>query len=109
METRPKNTDDNVSGNPSSTTAGSTVGAMAGRAHSALDSTIEKVAPTVNRMVDKAHEAIDRVADRASPTADKMDSTMRMMDSWAENVRARPLAAVGMALAVGYIIGRLRS
>jgi ElaB/YqjD/DUF883 family membrane-anchored ribosome-binding protein len=101
----------------SDTAVGGTIGGIAGRAHGALDTAVEKVAPSVNRMVSKAHEAIDRVADRAGPAAesvdtavrDAADSTARLAESFSETIRRQPLAAVGLALAFGYLLGRMRS
>jgi ElaB/YqjD/DUF883 family membrane-anchored ribosome-binding protein len=112
MEPRPMNPGD--AGNAAGI-SGSAVGTMAGRAHNALDSTVEKVAPTVNRMVDKAHEAIDRVADRAAPAAENLEAavrgashkTVRLAEACSNSIREKPLAAVGTALAIGYLLGRL--
>jgi ElaB/YqjD/DUF883 family membrane-anchored ribosome-binding protein len=102
---------------PTSTGPGTTVGGIASRAHEALDTAVDKVAPTVNRVVDKAHETIDRVADRAAPAAESAraamqqasDRTVRLADACANSVRAQPLVWVGSALAVGYVLGRLMS
>ena len=102
---------------PTSTETGTTVGGMASRAHEALDTAVDKVAPSVNRMVGKAHETIDRLADRAAPAADSVgaamreasDRTVRLGEACANSVRAQPLLAVGSALAIGYVLGRLMS
>jgi ElaB/YqjD/DUF883 family membrane-anchored ribosome-binding protein len=112
----PRSMNPGESANTGTSTTGA-VGAMAGRAHSAIDSTVEKVAPTVNRMVDKAHEAVNRVADRAAPAAENIetavrgasDQTVRFAEACASSIRARPLAAVGAAFAIGYVLGRFRS
>jgi ElaB/YqjD/DUF883 family membrane-anchored ribosome-binding protein len=102
---------------PTSSGPGTTAGGMASRAHEALDTAVEKVAPTVNRVVDKAHETIDRVADRAGPAAESAraamqqatDRTTRLAEACQNSIRAQPLAWVGGALAAGYVLGRLMS
>jgi ElaB/YqjD/DUF883 family membrane-anchored ribosome-binding protein len=102
---------------PTSTETNTTVGGMASRAHEALDTAVERIAPSMNRVVDKAHEAIDRVADRAAPAAESVgaamrqasDGTVRLGEACANSIRAQPLLAVGSALAVGYVLGRLMS
>ena len=88
---------------------------VAARAHNTLDTAVDKAAPTVNRMVDKAHATIDRVAAAATPAAEAVqsavqktsDQSARLMESCANSVRAQPLAAIGIAAAVGYLAGRL--
>jgi ElaB/YqjD/DUF883 family membrane-anchored ribosome-binding protein len=60
------------------------------------------------------HDTVDSVADRANTatrwTSEKIDAVKRApMDSiaaGAEYIRARPYAAVAIALAVGYVLGR---
>ncbi len=94
-------------------------GEAAARAHNALDTAVDKAAPAVNRFVDKAvdkaHSTIDRVAQSAIPAAEAVqsavsrtqDASARMMDACAVKVREQPLAAIGVAAAIGYIVGRL--
>ena len=96
METRTTFQGEPATPNATSATTGA-IGTMAGRAHSALDSTVEKVAPTVNRMLDKAHQTIDRVADSATPAADNLqhvvrsasDRTTQLAEQWAATTFAR--------------------
>ena len=84
-------------------------------AHNALDTAVDKAAPAVNRMVEKAHAAIDRVAEKAAPAAEALQSAVdqtkqkstRMMEACAESVRAQPLMSIGLAAAIGYVVGRL--
>jgi ElaB/YqjD/DUF883 family membrane-anchored ribosome-binding protein len=82
--------------------------------------------PAVERVARSAHSAVDRVAGSASATVERMRSGMhgamgtmseRMHDlqstreMWTdtarERVREHPLAAVGVALAAGYLLSRL--
>jgi ElaB/YqjD/DUF883 family membrane-anchored ribosome-binding protein len=64
-----------------------------------------------------AHGAVDKVADQASAavgwTATRLssatDTPNRYLDAGADYIRHRPYVAVGIALTVGYVVGRLRS
>jgi ElaB/YqjD/DUF883 family membrane-anchored ribosome-binding protein len=74
------------------------------RAHEAVD----RFAPNVDRMAERAHQTIDTVAQRAQETARRFsDSTSQYTDQWSAYVRQRPLSSIGVALAVGYVFGRL--
>lgn len=90
-------------------------------AGAALHSTIDKVADparsTVDRMSTAAHETVDKLASNAFHAVDRFsDQTRRVTEaparalgyskSW---VQDRPLEAVGAALAIGFILGRLTS
>lgn len=69
----------------------------------------------VDRVSSAAHETVDKLASEATHMADRIsDQTRRMTEaptralecskSW---VQDKPLEAVGIALAVGFVIGRL--
>ncbi|MEO7401955.1 MAG: hypothetical protein ABIV07_14520 [Polaromonas sp.] len=88
-------------------------------AGAALHSTIDKVADparnTVDRVSSAAHETVDKLASDASHVADRFSEQARWVSeapgraldcskSW---VQERPLEAVGAALALGFIVGRL--
>lgn len=88
-------------------------------AGAALHSTIDKVADparsTVDRVSAAAHETVDKLASGATHAADRFSDqaqwvseapgrTLECSKSW---VRDKPLEAVGLALAVGFILGRL--
>jgi ElaB/YqjD/DUF883 family membrane-anchored ribosome-binding protein len=80
----------------------------------------------ISRIAQSAHETIDRLAESAAPhvnrlqesvagTGDAMraraDRAREVSDEWAESlrctVRENPLAALGVALAVGVLVARL--
>lgn len=80
----------------------------------------------INRIAQSAHETIDRLAESAAPHVNRLgeglagageslqaraDRAREMGDEWVESlrdsVRENPLAAVGVALAVGVLIARL--
>ncbi|NML84955.1 hypothetical protein [Polaromonas sp.] len=111
MENTPFN-----SGNPSSDNA---VQRGVDTAGAALHSTIDKVADparsTVDRVSTAAHDTVNKLASDASHVADRFSDQARWMSeaptralessrSW---VQDRPLEAVGAALALGFILGRL--
>lgn len=84
---------------------------------SAANSAANKATGAIDSARSSAHGAVDNVADRASAavdwTATRVNSATeapnRYLDAGAEYIRERPYVAVGIALAVGYVIGRLRS
>ena len=88
-------------------------------AGAALHSGIDKVATPARNAVDSmssaAHQTIDKISSGASNTADRFsDQTRRLteapgraLDYSKSLVHDRPLEAVGAALALGFILGRL--
>ena len=97
------------------TPAAGTTGATqaANSSHAAVDRAAQGIHETVERVAAKAAAMADGVADTTvdsqSPQLAKFDD---LMDSeWAEaarnEVREHPLAAVGIALIAGLMIGRL--
>jgi ElaB/YqjD/DUF883 family membrane-anchored ribosome-binding protein len=67
---------------------------------------------TVDRMSQSAHDTIDRAAQAAGQYyerfAEKGEELMGMQEEWVETareyVREKPLQALGMALAAGYLL-----
>lgn len=90
-------------------------------AGAALHSTIDKMADparsTVERMSSAAHETVDKLASNATHVADRFsDQTRRVTEAPARAVefskswvQEKPLEAIGVALALGFILGRLTS
>jgi ElaB/YqjD/DUF883 family membrane-anchored ribosome-binding protein len=105
-----------ASSGPSSGIGGS--GESAGASlHTAIDKAARPLHSTVDRVSTAAHETVDKLASSASQVADRFsDQTRRVTEapsravdfskSW---VQERPLEAVGAALALGFILGRLTS
>ncbi len=62
----------------------------------------------VNQLMgDRVTPALHDAADRAQKTAKQAtDYTMEQADAVAEQVRGRPLVAIALAGAVGYVLGR---
>ena len=105
--------------NPGNSPFGGTVQRGVDSAGAALHSTIDKVVDparnTVDRVSAAAHDSVDKLASDASHIADRFSDQARWMSeapgralecskSW---VHDRPLEAVGAALALGFIVGRL--
>lgn len=69
----------------------------------------------VERASSSAHEAVDRIAQSASAYAErfgeKAEEWLEMKDNWVEGardyVREHPVAALGIAVAAGYILSMI--
>jgi ElaB/YqjD/DUF883 family membrane-anchored ribosome-binding protein len=97
----------------------STVERKTSQAHDAVDAAAAKarqnVTPAIDRAARAAHETVDKVAQAAGPAADWFNESAeqfkqqqaQLMESCRGYVRERPLVTVGVALAAGYLIGRL--
>lgn len=91
----------------------------ANQAHLAVDTAAtkatEKAAPAIDRAAQAAHQTVDKVAEAAAPAADWINQNAQqlkqqqeaLLDGCRDYVRDRPLVAVGVALAAGYLAGRL--
>jgi ElaB/YqjD/DUF883 family membrane-anchored ribosome-binding protein len=85
------------------------------RAHSTVDRVAQGAHETVDRLAAKAAPMLDRARSAASDAQDtlyaKYDDFVAMEEEWAESardqIRAHPLAVVGIALLAGLLIGRL--
>jgi ElaB/YqjD/DUF883 family membrane-anchored ribosome-binding protein len=90
-----------------------------GQAHQAIDTAAakasEKAGPAIDRAAQAAHQTVDKVAQAAAPAADWISENADQLRAQQEQllegarsyVRDRPLVAVGVALAAGYLVGRL--
>ncbi|MEP6607842.1 MAG: hypothetical protein ABJA83_04110 [Burkholderiaceae bacterium] len=101
-------------------TTGSGVGKInpaqaADRAHTTVDRVAQGAHETVDRLAAKAAPALDRARTAASEAQTalyaKYDDFMAMEEEWVESareqIRARPLQIVGVALLAGLLLGRL--
>jgi ElaB/YqjD/DUF883 family membrane-anchored ribosome-binding protein len=69
----------------------------------------------IDRLSDSAHRAVERASGAATSFADSVgeraDQLMEMKDDWIEGareyVREHPVAALGMALAAGYLLSMI--
>jgi len=86
-------------------------------AHSAIDRVSDAARPAVDRLASGAHEAVDTIAGAAARAADALrvkgeqlkGVQVRVMDTGRGYVREHPVASLGIALAVGFVLGRLLS
>lgn len=79
------------------------------------DGAAEPVREAVDRLSSTAHQTVDKLADGAARAVDKLSSqhqwireapprALASSKSW---IQGKPLETVGIALAVGYAVGRL--
>jgi ElaB/YqjD/DUF883 family membrane-anchored ribosome-binding protein len=92
----------------------------------AVTESADRLHGSVEKIAQSAHQAVDRVASRAAPAIDqarsaaahageavsaRLDDLTAMQDEWMESmrdqVRAHPLAVVGVAVLAGLLIGRI--
>ena len=65
-------------------------------------------ATKVRRMAQSLHEAVDSLEQKLGTSADRMMGLQEEYGNMArEQVRANPLAALGIAFAAGYIVARI--
>jgi len=93
----------------------SPVDAVAEQARAATDRIADKATDTITSVRTSIHDTVNNVADRANSatqwTSDKIDAVKRApidsLEAGAEYIKARPYTAVAIAVAVGYILGRV--
>ena len=86
-----------------------------GSAHSKIDAASEAARPAVDRILTGAHQAVDKLSGFATVAAETVsektvqlkDAHARLMTSGRTQVREKPALAVGIAVAAGFILGRL--
>jgi len=63
---------------------------------------------TVQKAADVAHKTVDRVADMASSATERLSTSgNQLMDDVCAYASSRPFKALGCALVVGFVLGRL--
>jgi len=78
------------------------------RASQTASSGMDKVADTARRSVDTAAESAKAGLDWASDKASALrDRNAALMDAVTDSVTARPMVAIGIAAAIGYVLGRI--
>jgi ElaB/YqjD/DUF883 family membrane-anchored ribosome-binding protein len=97
----------------------STLDRKTNQAHQVVDDVArqaaDKVTPAIDRVAQAAHDTVDKVAGAAAPAAEWMkqnaDQLKQQQDALMEScrgyVRERPLVVLGVAVAAGYLFGRL--
>jgi len=87
----------------------------AASAHEAVDKAAGTAKPSIDRAAQYAHQAVDKAANAAAPAADWLSdksaqlriTQKKVVDDTCNYVSANPLKAVGIAAAIGFILGRL--
>lgn len=90
---------------------------MQGMSRSNGEGVREQAQSSISRMSDTAHQAVNRASEVAQQTADRLtargEEWMSSGNEWMEStrvyVRDHPMAAVGMAIAAGYLLSRILS
>jgi ElaB/YqjD/DUF883 family membrane-anchored ribosome-binding protein len=111
------------SGNPATTigtngavgTVARAVDNTSASVHGTIDKMSASARPAVDRLSSGAHQAVDKIAMAASDAAESIgdkadqlkDVQARMTEECRGYVRDNPLAAVGIALATGFVLSRL--
>lgn len=75
----------------------------------------EKASQSIDRLSSTAHTAVDRVAQAASSSAQRLSEKgsewMETGDQWLNTTRAtvreHPIAALGVAFGIGYLLSKL--
>ncbi len=96
-------------------TSGSNMSNAPDRAHGAVDRVAQTAHQAVDRIASKAAPAMERMRASATSAADSMQSRVDdlsvLQEQWTESardqVRAHPLAVVGLAVLAGLLLGRL--
>lgn len=86
-----------------------------GAVHEKIDAAGAAALPVVDRLLSGAHQAVDRLSGFAVVAADTVseksvqlkETHAKLMANGRSQVRQKPAAAVGIAIAVGYLLGRL--
>ena len=78
------------------------------RASQTAASGMDRVADTARRGVDKATDTAKAGLDWAADQADSLrDKNAAFVNAMTDTVTARPLMAIGVAAAIGYLLGRV--
>ena len=84
---------------------------MGNRAYTGSSSTTDAATATVDKIASGAHQAVDRIASAATSAASqfgvKGEDFMMARDRVVDYVRTKPVTALGIALAAGFIIARI--
>ena len=91
------------------------VSAAGSALHKGINKVVEPARNTVDRISSVAHEAVDKLTESANDAAERFSEQTRYVSeapsralgfsrSW---VQDKPLEAIGAALALGFILGRL--
>lgn len=83
--------------------------------HSTIDKVVDPARHTMDRVSTAAHQTVDKLASEATHVADRfseqahwvVEAPSRALDCSKSWIQDKPLEAVGVALVLGFIVGRL--
>ena len=86
-------------------------------AHDTITSASDAARPAVDRIAAGAHQIVDKVAGVAAEAAETLgakgeqlkSAEKKMAETAREYIREHPVAVLGIAVATGYLLSRLRS
>lgn len=86
-------------------------------AHQTIDKVSAAAQPVVDRVASSAHSAVDTMTDAAAHAAESLgvkgeqlkDAQLQLSQACSAYMRANPLAALGIAVAAGFVLSRLVS
>lgn len=115
MENSTPHPDDTAPASPDSHAFRRGVESAGSALHGSIDKMVDPALDTLGRVTDAAHDTVNRLSSGAAQVADRMagqaarmgEVSGRAVESSKSWIQDKPLEAVGMALAVGFIIGRL--
>lgn len=92
-----------------------TINKAASSAHGAVDQAAGKAKPAIDKAAQFAHQTVDKAANAAAPAADWITekaetlktTQQQVLDGTVNYVTTNPLKSVGIAAALGFVIGRL--
>jgi ElaB/YqjD/DUF883 family membrane-anchored ribosome-binding protein len=84
-------------------------------AHDRIDAATEAARPAVDRLLTGAHQAVDKLSGYAAVAADSVseksaqlkEAHAKLMANGRTQVREKPAMAIGIAVAAGFLLGRL--
>ncbi len=112
-------TEMNTLSNPLGNSSAKTAGQMASNAHMSIDHAVDRttdaIRPAFEHLVQGAHQAVESLSLAASQAATKLELTgetlknaqARVTDSARGYVREKPMTAVGVAVAAGFLLSWL--
>ena len=84
-------------------------------AHDVIDKVSDAARPVVDRIASRAHQAVDRIASAAGQAAESLgvkgeqlkNTQVRAMEQCRGYIRDKPVTALGIAIAAGFLLSRL--
>lgn len=84
---------------------------MGASLHQTIDRAVDPAHTAVDKAASTAHKAVDKLATGASTLEERTrglrDLPHRGLDATVEYVQTKPLQAIGIAVAVGFLLGKI--